>query len=282
MLRRIPLGKMNNLRDLGGYPAGDGVTVWERFLRGDNPAGLSEQDIQWLRERDITTIVDLRSGEELARQPDQLRGQPGFLYHHCPLVGIEKLPNLEADIGRAYFEAMDRLTCVGRAMRILAAAPGGVLFHCTAGKDRTGILAMLLLSLAGVAREDILADYQISETYLAEIIQLIQLRVPDLGGLRRPVQAGVSGGVHGPSAGQVRLCAGLPPGGRADRWRTGDPAAQAAGLSNERGSSLVFLFQFYTEYGLERTDRPADAGSGSPAVPHHPRDLSRSGRLCAG
>ena len=159
MLRRIPLGKMNNLRDLGGYPAGDGVTVWERFLRGDNPAGLSEQDIQWLRERDITTIVDLRSGEELARQPDQLRGQPGFLYHHCPLVGIEKLPNLEADIGRAYFEAMDRLTCVGRAMRILA---------------------MLLLSLAGVAREDILADYQISETYLAEIIQLIQLRVPDL------------------------------------------------------------------------------------------------------
>ena len=73
MLRRIPLGKMNNLRDLGGYPAGDGVTVWERFLRGDNPAGLSEQDIQWLRERDITTIVDLRSGEELARQPDQLR-----------------------------------------------------------------------------------------------------------------------------------------------------------------------------------------------------------------
>ena len=63
MLRRIPLGKMNNLRDLGGYPAGDGVTVWERFLRGDNPAGLSEQDIQWLRERDITTIVDLRSGE---------------------------------------------------------------------------------------------------------------------------------------------------------------------------------------------------------------------------
>ena len=177
MLRRIPLGKMNNLRDLGGYPAGDGVTVWERFLRGDNPTGLSEQDIQWLRERDITTIVDLRSGEELARQPDQLRGQPGFLYHHCPLVGIEKLPNLEADIGRAHFEAMDRLTCVGRAMRILAAAPGGVLFHCTAGKDRTGILAMLLLSLAGVAREDILADYQISETYLAEIIQLIQLRV---------------------------------------------------------------------------------------------------------
>lgn len=171
MLRRIPLGKMNNLRDLGGYPAGDGVTVWERFLRGDNPAGLSEQDIQWLRERDITTIVDLRSGEELARQPDQLRGQPGFLYHHCPLVGIEKLPNLEADIGRAYFEAMDRLTCVGRAMRILAAAPGGVLFHCTAGKDRTGVVAALLLWLAGVSEEDILDDYIVSGPYLQQMLR---------------------------------------------------------------------------------------------------------------
>lgn len=170
MLRRIPLGKMNNLRDLGGYPAGDGVTVWERFLRGDNPAGLSEQDIQWLRERDITTIVDLRSGEELARQPDQLRGQPGFLYHHCPLVGIEKLPNLEADIGRAYFEAMDRLTCVGRAMRILAAAPGGVLFHCTAGKDRTGIAAALLLSALGVGRETVLEDFVLTNRYLTEQI----------------------------------------------------------------------------------------------------------------
>ena len=180
MLRRIPLGKMNNLRDLGGYPAGDGHTAWERFLRGDNPLGLSHRDIRWLLDRDITTVVDLRSGEELSRQPDQLSTYPEFTYHHCPLVGMEKLPNLEADIGRAYFDAMDSLTSVGRAMSVVAAAPGGVLFHCTAGKDRTGMIAMLLLSLAGVAREDILADYEVSETYLAEIIKLIQLRVPDL------------------------------------------------------------------------------------------------------
>lgn len=180
MLRRIPLGEMCNLRDLGGYPAGGGATVWERFLRGDNPAGLSQANIQWLLDRNITTIVDLRSDEELARQPDQLAGLEGFEYHHCPLVGIEKLPNLEADIGRGYFNAMDSRVYVGRAMQIIAAAPGGVLYHCTAGKDRTGILSMLLLSLAGVSQEDILADYQSSEIYLMPIMKIIQARVPNL------------------------------------------------------------------------------------------------------
>ena len=55
-----------------------------------------------------------------------------------------------------------------------------MLFHCTAGKDRTGLFAALLLSLAGVSRADILADYQVSETYLADIIQRIRRVVPDL------------------------------------------------------------------------------------------------------
>lgn len=181
MLRRIPLGEMNNLRDLGGYPTGDGrVTVWERFLRGDNPTGLSQRDLDWLLERGITTVVDLRSGEEVERKPDQLSSCPGFDYHHIGLVGGDVLPNLEADIGRAYFGTLERKISMCQVLRIMAKAPGGTLFHCTAGKDRTGMTAMLLLALAGVGREDILADYQVSETYLYEIIRHIRAMVPDL------------------------------------------------------------------------------------------------------
>ena len=67
-----------------------------------------------------------------------------------------------------------------KALRAVAAAPGGVLFHCTAGKDRTGLMAALLLGLAGVGREEILADYQVSETYLADVICQIKTKVPDL------------------------------------------------------------------------------------------------------
>lgn len=181
MLRHIPLGNMYNLRDLGGYPASDRrETAWERFLRADNPMGLSEADIQWLLDRNVTTILDLRTVEETQRAPDQLASRSEFSYHHVPFVGIDKLPNLEADVGMAYFNALDQQVSVRTIMRIIAAAPGGVLYHCTAGKDRTGLVSVLLLSLVGVSQEDILADYQVSETYLAEIVRRIKTAMPNI------------------------------------------------------------------------------------------------------
>jgi len=180
MLRRIPLGKMMNLRDLGGYPLpGGGHTAWGRVLRGDNPSGLTEAELQWLRDRAITTVVDLRSAQELERRPDQLRDCPGFTYWHVPLVGGERLPNLEADVGKSYFEMLERREHPAQALRVIAQAPGGVLFHCMAGKDRTGCIAALLLSLAGVKREDILADYQMTEIYIGEMVRKIREIKPD-------------------------------------------------------------------------------------------------------
>lgn len=181
MLRHITLGGMQNLRDIGGYPALEGhVTAWERLLRGDNPAGLTETEIRWLLDREITTIVDLRSDEETVRKPDQLATHPDFHYFHSPLLGGERLPNLEADVARAYFNTLDRKVSPCQTLRLIAQAPGGVLFHCTAGKDRTGMIAALLLSLVGVSRADVLADYQVSEVYLAEIIAQIKEVFPDL------------------------------------------------------------------------------------------------------
>ena len=189
MLRHIPLGQMYNLRDLGGYPVpGGGETAWERLLRGDNPEGLSQADLRWLLDRDITTVVDLRSGAEIRRKPDQLSTQPDVRYFHCPLLAEgDGMPNLEADVGRGYFRMLDGSDLVAQALRTVAAAPGGVLFHCTAGKDRTGLLAALLLGLTGVERVSLLADYQVSETYLAGIIRQIKAKVPTL-----PAFAGAS------------------------------------------------------------------------------------------
>lgn len=179
MLRRIPLGSMKNLRDMGGLPVpGGGCTAWERLLRGDNPEHLSQADVDWLLERDITTVIDLRSAPEVERHPDQLSATPGFRYLHIPLVAGDKLPNTEADVGAGYFRALEVKDCIRDIMRAIAAAPGGVLYHCTAGKDRTGITAMLLYSLVGVERADILADYQISETYLEELLRGIRAAMP--------------------------------------------------------------------------------------------------------
>lgn len=180
MLRHIPLGTMHNLRDLGGYPVFGGETAWERLLRGDNPEGLTEEDLRWLLDRGITTVVDLRSEAEAGRKPDQLSGQPEFRYVVCPLLEADRMPNLEDDVAAGYFRMLDGSDLVAKAMRTVAAAPAGVLFHCTAGKDRTGLMAALLLGLAGSERADILADYQVSETYLADAIRQIRERVPDL------------------------------------------------------------------------------------------------------
>ncbi len=197
MLRHIPLGGMHNLRDLGGYPVPGGETAWERLLRGDNPEGLTEEDLRWLLDRDITTVVDLRSDAEVGRKPDQLSGHPDFHYFHCPLLAEgDGMPNLETDVGAGYFRMLEGSGLVARALRTVAAAPGGVLFHCTAGKDRTGLMAALLLGLAGVERTDILADYQVSETYLARIIRQIKARVPTLpafAGLMAALLLGLAG-----------------------------------------------------------------------------------------
>lgn len=180
MLRHIPLGAMRNLRDLGGYPTMSGTaTAWERILRGDTPTGLSEADVDWLLDRDITTIIDLRQGEETEYRPNELKFLPGFFYHHCSLSTGSLLPNNEEDVAAGYFRMLDEKKVLCQVMRLIAHAPGGVLFHCTAGKDRTGCVAALLLSLAGVGAYDILADYQVSETYIMDAIRQMVARMPD-------------------------------------------------------------------------------------------------------
>lgn len=181
MLRHIPLGAMLNLRDLGGYTALDGkTTAWERVLRGDTPTGFTEADVEWLLDRDITTIIDLRHAEETEHRPNELKFIPGFAYHHFSLDADCMRPNSEEDVGKGYFRMLDQKENLCAVMRLIAHAPGGVLFHCAAGKDRTGCTAALLLSLVGVSHADILADYQVSETYIMEMVRQMSARAPEM------------------------------------------------------------------------------------------------------
>ena len=167
MGRRIVLGKMRNRRDRGGYPTADGRTTrWGVLLRGDNPMGLTDADARLLLERNITTIIDLRSPAEARQFPDELTARSGFSCHFIPMSTGEKLPNEEELIGLGYFRTLERKEVVRTVLETITDAPGGVLFHCMAGKDRTGCIAALLLTLAGVDRLGILAGYQVSQTYI--------------------------------------------------------------------------------------------------------------------
>jgi protein-tyrosine phosphatase len=171
-MRRFLLSSTLNTRDLGGYPIDYGkVTTYKSFLRSDVPTKVSDDDIELLASNNITTIVDLRSDAETKSKPCALKNYVNFDYYHCKLYGDGYLPESTAEVPISYFKIVDEQKTILNTMRIFAKAKGGVLFHCTAGKDRTGVISALLLLLAGVSKIDILADYQISRVYLDSMLQ---------------------------------------------------------------------------------------------------------------
>jgi protein-tyrosine phosphatase len=184
--RRIPFDGTGNLRDLGGYQAADGRTVrWGALYRSDHLGRLSARDLRWLRRLELAVIVDFRSGAEKAETPNRLPRQHGIRVVELPLFDgdanaamgstlrdrISHGDLVGIDAAALLIEANQRLvTEFTPAYRqfvaeVLAAHGAPLLFHCTAGKDRTGFAAAVVLRLLGVAEEAILADYLRSQTY---------------------------------------------------------------------------------------------------------------------
>ena len=175
---RLPIKNAFNIRDLGGYPCVPaGVTRWHAFLRGDDLSLLDPDDIRFLTDYGVRTVIDLRSGTEIKRAPDPFMKHPSVDYHNLPLNAgaipdlTQSKPEVPEDfIPRFYLEILKKETKeIKRLMETIAVAkPGCVLFHCSAGKDRTGMVAMLLLGLAGVALPDIISNYEVTYTYIRQ------------------------------------------------------------------------------------------------------------------
>ena len=170
-----------NVRDVGGLPTEDGgATVRGRLLRADNLQQLSPADIAILvGDIGLTTVVDLRSSHERANEgPAPLDAVDSVRHVHHPVlpelgaatdvVAAALLTRADQDRSRypadpaaghylGYLE--DRPDQVTAALRTIAHSPGPVLVHCAAGKDRTGVVVALALSVAGVRRSAIVADY---------------------------------------------------------------------------------------------------------------------------
>lgn len=188
-LKHIPMDGPQNLRDLGGFLNKDGkAVVWNRLYRCDGLSALSRRDTVVFRKLNIRTIVDLRSRSEQQAMPDQV--PEGVAYWSCPMMR-EEIDLSPQDAGRAF--AMSLKTSylatirgnaekVGDAVRTVMEGleNGAVVFHCTAGKDRTGVLAAILLLTLGVSDQDIAADYQVSYTYNAGGINRMLRSSPQL------------------------------------------------------------------------------------------------------
>ncbi|MCW2756875.1 MAG: tyrosine protein phosphatase [Nocardioidaceae bacterium] len=163
--RDLAVDGLFNIRDLGGLPRrGGGVTPSGVFARSEMLERVTPAGWRALHEYGVRTVVDLRRADEVAADPvahpdwltvldvdvDDLADE-AFWAPYLDLIGtaVYYLPHLR--------EKPDR---TGAALAAIASAPpGGVLFHCGGGRDRTGMVAMLLLLLAGVEEEQIVADY---------------------------------------------------------------------------------------------------------------------------
>lgn len=172
--RRLVLENIINCRDLGGFPSKYGVTKFGRFLRCAVTAQPTSADLQALKDYGVTTAIDLRGNFEARDMPNNFHE----ICDNCHHISLYEINSADLERTRLPLEDSYKLIVdeykenVARILKVIADAPeGAVLYHCFFGKDRTGILTMLLLSIAGVAREDIVADYQQSYTYLYSFIE---------------------------------------------------------------------------------------------------------------
>jgi protein-tyrosine phosphatase len=168
--RDLQIPNLKNVRDLGGLPTRDGQTTrWRSLLRADNLHNLTPEGLQALHDYGVATVIDLRWPDELTRYPTgyPVTSTDGRRYWNVSLLGAspeawnERSQNVPwENWNRAVVDQAQPE--VAAVLRVIAEAPGMVLFHCAAGKDRTGLIAALALALAEVEPEAIAADYAAS------------------------------------------------------------------------------------------------------------------------
>ncbi|PZU26067.1 MAG: protein-tyrosine-phosphatase, partial [Stenotrophomonas sp.] len=163
-----------NVRSFAGLQGSRGPIPANAFIRTADLGRLTAADRDALAAAGVTLDIDLRTADEQTQSPDLLASDDRFDYQRISLMGTEKmdLPKMMKSfpdsLGEAYVQWLGHSQPQFKQVfqRIAAEKDGTVLFHCTAGKDRTGIIAGLLLNLAGVADGDIVHNYAISAHYL--------------------------------------------------------------------------------------------------------------------
>ena len=197
MERRIVLEGAGNFRDQGGYPTENGRFVkWRRLFRSDSLHDLTESDVQTITGTlGLTTIVDLRSISSVLEDGRGLLALSGIAYHNYPFLerrGIEP-PTSGSDPGErltAIYQwiLLNAGTLMAQAFNALAQDVNQpALFHCNAGKDRTGVLGATLLSVLGVSREDVVADFLMTN----EVIDGILARIKKMPGFQDSTRDGI-------------------------------------------------------------------------------------------
>ena len=196
--RRLPINGGYNYRDLGGYPTFDGHTIkWRRLLRSGSLHRLTSQDLQYFSDMKLAKDIDLRSPRETKKEPDQVPGATEYIANPIfstdetrasqPISSFSDELNADPNRGRQHMRTIyhEMVAEPGpqQAYRdffqqlLSAPADRPVLFHCTAGKDRTGIGAYLLLNALEVQPDVIIKDYLLTNELVKGVQQDIKQKL---------------------------------------------------------------------------------------------------------
>ncbi len=197
--RHLPMTGGYNFRDMGGYKTTDGKYVkWGKIFRSDDLHNLTDADLNYLASIPLTSIVDFRSEEETQQAPDK---NPSSVKMNYPLSinpgdlmaavkeGIDKIKPEQADQMMMDMNVLlvTDSACINqyreffRLLQDEKEAP--LMFHCSAGKDRTGMGAALVLSAVGVDEQTIIKDYLLSNVYLANKYASYKAQYPAIASL---------------------------------------------------------------------------------------------------
>jgi protein-tyrosine phosphatase len=179
--RVVPFGGVFNFRDLGGYRTTDGrMTRWGRLYRSDAAHELSPTDLALLRSLGVATVVDLRSPSEVARTGSAFRGDPSIRFVNSSVLSTDVLNELRDE------ESLDDQYLARRYLHYLEVGGDAfarafdemsrdenypLVFNCFFGKDRTGVLAALVLSCLHVERSSVVDDYALTATRVPLIVE---------------------------------------------------------------------------------------------------------------
>jgi protein-tyrosine phosphatase len=182
--RRVRFDRLANFRDLGGYRNSAGQQVkWGLLYRSDSLKAASSRDLRALQRLPLVEIIDLRSEMEQQMAPDRLPDIPGMRFLALPIMDANSRLTVEARerivarryddvhpdelLNEAYAAFVRQFTPQYQVFfrELLAAQGRPILWHCTAGKDRTGFAAALLLRILQVSMTTILQDYMLTQIY---------------------------------------------------------------------------------------------------------------------
>lgn len=197
--RHVRMDALFNVRDLGGYRTADGrSTRWQTLYRADGINRAGDADLERLLGLGLRTVIDLRTPAEVderGRFPFErsaavsvTSSSEPMSYHHLPVIRDTWAAwETDQDVDPVEFLVLRYLEMLDEGAPALAAALGVLadasnlpaVFHCAAGKDRTGVLAAIVLSLVGVDDGDIAHDYGLSAAAMEALVDWVGANVPE-------------------------------------------------------------------------------------------------------